>query len=186
MTVTQERLSLEQFLELPEEEPALEFEDGVVSQKVSPKGKHSLLQLRIAERINRSTVSAKAAMAFPELRASYAGRSYVPDVSVYRWQRIAVDADGEVADDFIEPPDIAIDVVSPKQGVNRLIRRCLWYIEHGVRIALVIDPADRSVLVFRPGTAPQALHGDDRIELGDVIPDVELTVVELFAFLRID
>jgi hypothetical protein len=37
-------MTLVEFLALPEEEPALEFADGRVEQKVSPKGKHSGLQ----------------------------------------------------------------------------------------------------------------------------------------------
>ena len=45
MAITERRLTLDEFLALPEEEPALELEpDGTVTQKVSPKGKHSALQ----------------------------------------------------------------------------------------------------------------------------------------------
>lgn len=83
MAVVRRGISLEKFLELPEEEPALEFEDGEVSQKVSPKGRHSTLQSVLCETFNRLGRPRKLALAFPELRATYAGRSYVPDVSVY-------------------------------------------------------------------------------------------------------
>ena len=34
MALTEPRMTLEEFLALPEREPALEFEDGVVTQKV--------------------------------------------------------------------------------------------------------------------------------------------------------
>jgi Uma2 family endonuclease len=44
MAVASSRLTLDEFLKLPEEEPALEYVNGVVSQKVSPKGRHSSLQ----------------------------------------------------------------------------------------------------------------------------------------------
>ena len=45
---------------------------------------------------------------------------------------------------------------------------------------LLIDPSDKSVLLFRPGTIPIALHGSDRIELEDILPGFELTVGEVF------
>src|SRR4051794_7783917 len=103
MAVPHERMPLEEFLALPEEKPALEFEDGVVTQKVAPKGRHSTLQYRIAERFNHYAEPRKLAFAFPELRTTYAGASPVPDVAVYRWDRIPLDANGEVVDDFLEP-----------------------------------------------------------------------------------
>jgi Uma2 family endonuclease len=186
MAITEQRFSLEEFLKLPEQEPALEFDDGVVSQKVSPKGQHSALQFGVPELFNRFARPRRLARAFPELRATFAGRSYVPDVSVYRWERIPRTPAGEVANDFIEPPDIAVEIVSPEQRVNALIRRCLWYVEHGVCVALLVDPDDRSVIDFRQDAKPVVLVGADRIELGDLLPGFELTVDELFASLRIE
>src|SRR5579863_3315532 len=100
MALPRERLTLEEFLSLPEEEPALEYEDGEVTRKVSPKGKHGLLQPYVWEFFKEASKATGSAIAFTELRASYGGRSYVPDVSVYRTDRVPVDRNGEVADDF--------------------------------------------------------------------------------------
>jgi Uma2 family endonuclease len=52
MGIAEQRLSLEEFLKVPEQEPALEFEDGMVSQKVSPKGQHSALEFAIPALFN--------------------------------------------------------------------------------------------------------------------------------------
>ena len=41
-------MTLEEFLQLPEEEPSLEFIDGRVEQKVSPQKKHSATQTELA------------------------------------------------------------------------------------------------------------------------------------------
>jgi Uma2 family endonuclease len=178
--ITQNRVSLEQFLKLPEQEPALEFADGVISQKVSPKGRHSILQAQFVLRIDHFARPLKLALAFPELRTSFAGASRVSDVAVYRWERIPVDAAGRVVDDFLIPPDIAIEIVSPEQSVNALVRRCLWYVANGVAIALLVDPSDESVLVFRPNQAPVPLRGAEPIDLAEVLPGFQLTVQELF------
>lgn len=184
MAVTSTPLTLERFLQLPEEEPALEFADGAVSQKVSPKGKHSALQVALVRRLEEAGRSNKAARAFTELRTTFAGASRVPDIAVYRWDRIPVDASGQVANEFIEPPDIVIEIVSPEQSVNALVRRCLWYVANGVRVALLVDPTDESVLFFRPDRPAGAWHGSDRVDVSDVLPDFELAVDELFASLR--
>ena len=180
MAVTPEGLTLEAFLELPEEEPALEYEEGVVSQKVPPQGKHAGLQMWIGELINHFARPKKLALAFSELRTTFGGRSRVPDLVVYRWDRVPLDDRGRIANEFHEPPDVAVEIVSPGQSVNYLVRRCLWYVENGVRIALLVDPSDESVLLFRPGHTPMALHGDDRIDLDDVLPGFELRAHEVF------
>jgi Uma2 family endonuclease len=184
MAVISTPLTLEEFLQLPEEEPALEFANGVVTQKVSPKGKHSALQLELARRLEEAGRPGKVARAFTELRITFAGASRVPDIAVYRWDRIPVDAIGQVANEFTEPPDIAIEIVSPEQSLTALVRRCLWYVANGVQVALLVDPADESVLAFHPDRPPSAWGGSDRIDAGEVIPDFELSVDQLFASLR--
>jgi Uma2 family endonuclease len=186
MAVSRRDATLEQFLALPEEEPALEYEDGRVVQKVSPKGKHSGLQVELIERFNRFARPTKLARAFSELRITFERRSYVPDVAVYRWARLPVDASGRIANDFTEPPDLVVEIVSPEQSVTALVRRCLWYVAHGVPVALLVDPADESVLSFRPDQIPQSLSGSDQIEIDEILPGFTLTVQEIFDSLRVD
>jgi Uma2 family endonuclease len=185
MTIAQ-HMTLEAFLDLPEEEPALEFADGTVTQKVSPKLRHSVLQGVFIMQFNLSAQPNRLGQAFPEIRTTYAGRSTVPDVSFYVWDRIPEDANGEVPDDGIfEPPDIAVEIVSPEQSVREQAAKCRWYVANGVRLALLVDPRARSVTAFRLGIQPVELRGDDRIDLSEVLPDFQLSVQELFAALRV-
>jgi Uma2 family endonuclease len=185
MAVSQQRLTLGEFLELPEQEPPLEFEEGMVVPKVSPRGKHSLLQFAFCQLINQFAQPRRMALAFPELRISFSGRSVVPDVSFYRWDRIPIDSDNNVANEFSEPPDLAIEIVSPEQSVNALIERCLWYVVHGVKVALLVDPSNRSIVAFRPGQVPSVGRSSDEIDLADVLPGFQLTVEQLFAAMTI-
>jgi Uma2 family endonuclease len=185
MAIGERRMTLEEFLALPDEEPALEYEaDGTVKQKVSPKGQHSALQGGLLQLINAFAQPRQLAFALPELRTVYSGAAYVPDVAVYRWDRIPRTADGKVANDFREPPDIAVEIVSPEQGVNWLLRKCLWYVEHGVAVALLIDPVDESVLLFRQNANPRPLTGSDPVDLGELLPGFSVTVEEIFNTLR--
>jgi Uma2 family endonuclease len=65
MAIEQRVLSLDEFLALPEQEPALELEpDGTVSQKASPKGQHSTRQLALCEHINQFARARHLAVAF--------------------------------------------------------------------------------------------------------------------------
>src|SRR6476469_2455312 len=150
MAITQQ-LTLEECLKLPEEKPALEYLHGMVTQKMSPRFRHSILQLLSGERINGFARPRRLAIALPELRTTYAGASTVPDVAVFVWERIARDANGEPLDEVVVPPDIAIEIASPSQSLRPLTSKCAWYVEHGVRVALLIRPNDQSIAVFRSG-----------------------------------
>jgi Uma2 family endonuclease len=180
MAITERRLTLEEFLRLPEEEPPLEYLDGRVTQKVSPQGKHGVLEFGFAALINGYAIPRRLARAIPELRTTFGGGSPVPDIAVYRWDRVPVDPDGTVANVFREPPDIAIEIVSPGQSLRELIEKCRWFVDHGVPIALLVHPERRWVRTFRLGAPPELLRGDDRIDLDEVLADFELTVDALF------
>ena len=185
MAVEHRRLTLEEFLKLPEVKPALELEpDGTVTQKLSPKGRHSALQEGLCRLINAFAMPQRLAQAFPELRTIFGGAAYVPDVAVYRWERIPRTADGEVVDDFTDPRDIAVEIVSPEQSVTSLVRKCVWYVDNGVQISSLVDPDDRSVVLFRSSATPRALRGEEPIDLSNVVPGLELTVQRLFETLR--
>jgi Uma2 family endonuclease len=176
---------LEEFLELPEEKPALEYVDGEVTQKASPQGKHSVLQSEIALRIGNFARPARLAIVMIELRSIFARACVVPDVSVYLSPRVPLDPTGKIADRFFDPPDLAVEIVSPDQSTNAPVRRCLWYVANGVQLALLVDPDDESVLLFRPSQVPVALRAGDRIDLDEVLPGFELTAATLFEALRV-
>lgn len=180
VAVLERQLTLKKFLKLPEEKPALEFMHGVVTQKAMPKAKHGALQVILAQLINEFARPRRLAFAFSELRATFASASVVPDISVFHWLRIGRDAKGEPLDDVFEPPDIAIEIASPGQRVARLVERCGWYVNNGVRIALMVNPRDHSVTLFRPDETPLTLLGDVAIDLSEVIPGFQLTVKTLF------
>ena len=186
MVVARRRtITLAEFLTLPEDEPALEYSDGVITQKMSPKGRHGTLQWSTAQLVNLYGIPRKLAHAFPETRATFAGASFVPDVSVYTWERIPTDEQGYILDDFLTAPDIAVEIASPGQGRQKLLDRCRWYVEHGVRVALLIDPRRFTVAELRPDAEPCVYRRGQSVDLGDVIAGFALSLDELFGALRV-
>jgi Uma2 family endonuclease len=184
--VVGQRMTLDEFLALPEIKPALEYGGGVVSQRIAADGQRAVLRVSFATEVSVFSEPRRLAVALPGLRTTYGGASWVPDISVYTWSRIPREPNGRVANRFTEPPDIAVEIVSRDQTATNLVSKCIWYVKNGVKIALIADPAEDIVLRFRPDALPEALTGDDRIDLDEVLPGFELTVSQLFGSLVLD
>jgi Uma2 family endonuclease len=179
-------MTLETFLQLPEAEPALEFWHGEVKQKVAPRGPHGAMQYGFGRLIDEIAPLRRLVRVFTETRVTFAGESTVPDLVVYRRDRVPRDASGQVADDFTSPPDIAVEIISPGQVRTTLLDRCRWYAEHGVGLSIFADPRRRVVRVSRPGTDSGDLRGGALLDFRDVLPGFALTADDFFAPLSAD
>lgn len=177
-------LTLAEFLQLPETKPASEYIDGRVVQKPMPKGKHSVIQGELVPAINGVVKRKRIARAFPELRCTFGGRSTVPDVAIFLWDKIPRDENGEVADIFLAPPDWTIEILSPEQSQTRVTKNILHCLQHGTEVGWLIDPKEQTVFVYRPKQEPEV---SDRPEQVIPVPsfanELKLTIQELFAWL---
>jgi|SRR5919202_3496661 Uma2 family endonuclease len=180
------QLSLADFLKLPETKPASEYIDGQIYQKPMPKGKHSRLQTRLSAEINRVSESQRSVCAFTELRCTFGGRSLVPDITVFSWQRIPLDANGEIEDTFEIAPDWTIEILSPEQSSTRVINNILLCLNHGTELGWFIDPQERLVITFRPGEQPEIKQNQDSLPVLTSLEDLQLSVQELFSWLSLN
>ena len=151
---------------------------------MSPKGPHGALQFEVGTLFQEFIWPRRLARVFTETRVTFAGASFVPDVIVYRWGRVPSNDQGDIPEEFQEPPDVAVEFWSPGQTLRDLVDRCRWYVEHGVPVSLLVHPGRRWVRVFRPETELGPLSSPARIDLGDVLPGFVLDLAELFRWLR--
>ncbi len=176
--------SLEEFLAIPETEPESEYFDREIIQKPMPKGKHSAIQGEFTSCINSALRLKRIARAFPELRCTFGGMSIVPDISVFRWERIVREANGEIANVFNLAPDWMIEILSPDQRQTKLVKKILFALENGTEVAWLLDPDDKVIFIYR---ANQALQIYDRPEqvlpTPDFASDLQLTVETVFSWL---
>ncbi len=176
--------TLEEFLQLPETKPASEFINGEIVQKPIPQGEHSLLQGELCTRINQAAKPQKIAIAFPELRCTFGGNSIVPDISVFRWERIPVNAAGRIANRFHIHPDWSIEILSPDQRQTRVLNNLLHCSQEGTELGWLIDPESENILVVFSEQRVQMLRGTDRLPILSGIT-LSLTVDRVFAWLTI-
>ena len=178
-------LTLTDFLALPETKPASEFIDGQILQKPMPQGKHSQLQSSLITTLNLAIKSSKLGCAFPELRCVFGDRAIIPDVVVLTWEHIPLDDDGEIANLIPCPPDWTIEILSPDQSHTRVTKNILYCLKHGAEMGWLIDPAERTVFVYRPKQEIEVFENlDDVLLISGWVEGLTVTVEMLFSWLR--
>ncbi len=184
VTTPSKLITLEEFLALPETKPASEYIDGKIFQKPMPKGKHSTIQTELSTAINAALKPSKTARAFSELRCTFGGRSTVPDVAVFTWDRIPRDDDGSIANAFKIAPDWTIEILSPEQNHTRVTKNILHCLDNGTQLGWLIDPSEQSIFAYYP-TKQLAFFEDakDVLPVPDFAKSFQLTLGELFGWL---
>lgn len=184
--VIYDTLSLEEFLKLPEAKPALEYIDGLVVQKVSPKRNHSSLQLDLGAEIRAHCRPRGLGRIYPELRCTFGGRSLVPDLSFFRKGRVPRHPDGKQVEDLFVPPDLAIEIISPGQTIKNLTARLDWCPANGVELAWLIQPRKERAFAFRRGRSIETLGRSGALDGEQVIPGFRLALTNLFSWIDED
>jgi len=174
-----QRLTLEAFLQLPETKPASEFSHGQITQKPMPQGEHSTLQGELCKVIDRAAQPQRIAKAFPELRCVFGGAAIVPDVSVFRWQRIPRTPSGKVANRFELYPDWAIEILSPEQSQTKVLANLLHCVEHGTELGWLLDPENESVLAIFPEARVKLFQGEEPLP---ILRSLDLTLSAAVVF----
>lgn len=177
-------LTLAEFLQLPETKPASEYIDGQIIQKPMPQGKHSVIQGELVTAINGRVKSQRIARAFPALRSTFGGRSTVPDIAVFLWNRIPRDQNGEVANIFPAAPDWTIEILSPDQSQTKVTKNVLHCLQHGTQMGWLIDPDEQTVFVYCPKQEPEVLDKPDQIiPVPSFASGLQITIQDMFAWL---
>lgn len=181
------KLSLAEFLQQPETKPASEYIDGNIYQKPMPKGKHSRVQIRLGTQINQVAEPEHIASAFTELRCTFGGRSIIPDITVFSWQRIPLDANGEIENTFEINPDWIIEILSPEPSSTRIIDKILFCLNHGTELGWLIDPQQRLIIIFQLGHQPEIKENGDMLPvLSSLANGLQLSVQDMFSWLSLN
>jgi Uma2 family endonuclease len=132
------------------------------------------------------TKANRIAWAFPELRCTFGGRSIVPDVAVFQWERLPVNEDGSIANTFNAQPDWTIEILSPEQSSTRVASNILHCLDHGCQLGWLIDPDERLVQIYDPDKRLTSLESpEDTLPVPPFADALHLTVGQLFGWLQV-
>lgn len=172
-------LTLEQFLQMEESEPASEYACGEAFQKPMPDVPHSAIQTFLAAILYPFLARTGSGRVFTELRCIFGQpgreRTYVPDITYVARARLPSERHLHSA------PDLAIEILSSDQHMAHFLDKIQFYLLYGVRLVWVIDPATATVTVQVPGEEARILSSGDALDGGDVLPGFSVAVDDIFA-----
>jgi Uma2 family endonuclease len=168
-TTTRRAATEEDLLAMPKDGQKYELVDGEI--RVSPAGdRHSVVALRIGARLLAfatqhglgHVLGADAGFRLPSKNI----RS--PDASFVAAGRFPHD---RPPDDFGNvAPDLAVEVLSPRDRPRHVLDKVGEYLEAGVRLIWVIDPRKARAVVYRSLSDVRELAADGMLDGEDVLP----------------
>jgi Uma2 family endonuclease len=100
-----------------------------------------------------------------------------PDAAVVLRNRLA-----ELPDSFVPmAPDLAVEVLSPSDRKADALAKVAMYLQAGTPLVWLVNPATRTVVVFRSEMDPVTLGASNILDGGDVLPGFSVPVAEIFS-----
>ncbi len=100
-----------------------------------------------------------------------------PDVSFVKAERLRISPENFAP----LAPDIAVEVKSPTDSLDKLRAKLDSFLEQGTTVGILIHPQQKWVEVRRHNQEPIFLKGADILTVPDVLPGWELPLEEIWA-----
>lgn len=185
-----EKLTLEDFVRLYEQEGPFELIDGervFMSPTVQAHNNASsnmvwaLMSWINPRNLGKLYIEAPFVLVYDQ---NWVTGSRVPDMMFVSAARLEAyrdsDADWE-SKPLVLVPDLVVEIVSQTDRYSDVDAKVDRYLQDGVKLVWVFDPQRRKVSVHQPDSnRPLVLSGEDVLTGGDVIPGFEITVSKIF------
>jgi Uma2 family endonuclease len=179
----QTRVTVDDLLSMPDEKD-YELVDGELVERnmgneSSSVAVNLLILLGVFNRQRRLGVllgSEAGYQCFPDS----ADRVRKPDVSFVTSGRLPNNRPARGYDTI--PPDLAVEVLSPRDVAVEVEVKVEEYLRAGVRLVWIVNPDTRTVRIHRADGTISGLHETDELTGEDVLPGFACKVAEIFEF----
>ncbi|MFN7716743.1 MAG: Uma2 family endonuclease [Pseudanabaenaceae cyanobacterium] len=174
-----QKLTLAEFLCLPEVDGSSELVDGEVIKKMSPKFFHSRLTSTIWLELSAWANGIGQVMIEWSVILKKQGKDWVPvpDLLYVSYDRLAADWRENAPCPVI--PELVIEIISPEQTFNQLAQKATDYLAAGVDRVWVVYPPMGSVTVFFNDQPPET-YQKDRLLTDPLFPNLAITSEQIF------
>ncbi len=172
-------VSIEEYLSNPAYEH-FEYVDGQVVELNVGSKPHSRIQVNCCVALSPYVKTRQLGYVATELhcrlRVSGRLRFRLPDVAV------VLGPDDASESRFLDrAPDLVIEIRSPDDSLTSQIRKIDEYFANGAKLAWLILPEERSVMIFTPNAPVRTALPGETLDGGELLPDLRVPVDDLFS-----
>lgn len=176
-------MTLDEFLALPETEPASEFACGRIIPRPMPSFFHGYIAALFGHLFTVYFERNPIGFVISEPRHANRGegRAYLPDVAIILRTNLPRSREALTRGPLEFRPDIAIEVLSHDDRPVRVADKLAFYLRTGVPLVWIIDPEEQTLTAYRPGEAPTMHEAPEVIDAKPVLPGFTLDLAGMFA-----
>ncbi len=185
-----EKISVDDFILMLDEENPFELIDGEVVYMTPTKFQHSKIAVKLLMALNTHAEKNNLGQAFMETTfvmpdsddPNWVKGSRIPDLMFINSERLAY-YEAHMPDWENKPlilvPDLVVEIVSPTDSYSDIDRKVDGYLRDGVSLVWIIDPRRKKVNVVKTNSQIR-LSVDDMLTGNDVIGGFEIPVAAIF------
>ena len=181
-TATTELLTAEDLLRLSSEGVKGELIRGVLCETVSVGMEHTFIagnmMAPLHTHVRRSRLGRVGGTDGGVLIQRNPDTVREPDIFFVSAEKLPLDA--KVQGYLEVVPELVVEIVSPSDRQEAVNDKTLMWLSLGVLMVVEVYPAERAVMVHRPGAPAVTLTGEDVLDSGDVLPGFSLPLSEIF------
>lgn len=174
-----------ELLELAERNPGYQFErDARGSIVVTPTGSDAgRRELRLGAQLDRWADQHGGGVAFGPSAGFRFPDGWVrsPDASWVKRDRWTALSDAERRGFAPLCPDAVFEIRSAGQSSTELQEKMRAYLANGAQLAVLIDPYERIVEIYRPGREPESVRNPEALNLDPELPGFALDLRPIFS-----
>jgi Uma2 family endonuclease len=182
VTEQQKRMTAEEFLRRPDDGNRYELIEGVLTMMSPVGGDHCEVVAAVTQLLRGHVKQNRLGKVYAGepgfLLARDPDTVRAPDVAFVSDDRLAklTDTSG-----FLETsPDLAVEVISPSDSFSYVEEKARMWLDAGTRMVLLVDPASRTVYVYRGSGRVATLSEQDTLDAGEAVPGWKVPVREFF------
>lgn len=179
-----QRLTVEEFLALPEGDITYELVDGQAVPKykndeIGAKFFHSTVQKSLLIFLDQCLHNQGRVQIEWSVKLKLNNQDWVPvpDLTYISYKRLAADWLQDEACPVA--PELVIEIISPGQTFGDMAEKATDYLKAGVARVWVVDTKAKTITVFAPSTFP-ITYRDNQVITDELLPELEITPNAIF------
>ena len=182
MTVAHKPVAADELLLMPEDGIRRELVEGEI-REMNPAGyMHGRIAMNVSTPLDRYVREHGTGVVFAAETgfkiSSNPDTVRAPDVAFVRRERI--EEVGAVDGYWPGAPDLAAEVVSPKDFYTGVEEKVVAWLEAGTRAVVVVEPRTKTVTVRHSRTDIKVFTEGDVLDVGEVVPGWTMPVSDVF------